>query len=270
MNSNIFLKGYQWPFDSSRITGGSSIIDILVYIETVIKGRRVFLDFQKNSKGFNIEKLDSEPREYLTRSGALQPRPIDRLEAMNPDAIRLYRDNGIDIAREPLEIAVCAQHNNGGLAGNIWWESTNIRHLFPVGEVNGTHGVKRPGGSALNSGQVGGYRAAEFIANRYNEWTIDFDRIKKIASTQMAGLWDWIGKSENSDIHWRSERDMLQSRMTRSGAHIRSLESLRSAVKEAWEQWNRLRSEGCGFKSAAEMHDAVNTLQLCYAHAVLS
>ena len=86
---------------------------------------------------------------------------------MNPGAIELYRDHGIDIAREPLEIAVCAQHNNGGLAGNHWWESINIKHLFPVGEVNGSHGVYRPGGSALNAGQVGGFRAAEFIAHRY-------------------------------------------------------------------------------------------------------
>ncbi|MHC4176540.1 MAG: FAD-binding protein, partial [Planctomycetota bacterium] len=34
--SNVFLKGYQWPFDSRKAVGGSSIIDILVYIETVI------------------------------------------------------------------------------------------------------------------------------------------------------------------------------------------------------------------------------------------
>jgi hypothetical protein len=40
--------------------------------------------------------------------------------------------------------------------GNHWWESVNLKHLFPVGEVNGSHGVYRPGGSALNSGQVGG------------------------------------------------------------------------------------------------------------------
>ena len=59
---------------------------------------------------------------------------------MNPAAIELYREHGIDLAREPLEIAVCAQHNNGGLAANHWWESVNIRHLFPVGEVNGSHG----------------------------------------------------------------------------------------------------------------------------------
>ena len=43
MLTKVFLKGYQWPFDVRKIDGGSSIIDILVYIETCIKGRRVFL-----------------------------------------------------------------------------------------------------------------------------------------------------------------------------------------------------------------------------------
>jgi hypothetical protein len=82
---------------------------------------------------------------------------------MNPPAVDLYNSHGIDLAREPLEIAVCAQHNNGGFRGSVWWES-NVRGLFPVGEVCGTHGVTRPGGSALNAGQVGSLRAAEFIA----------------------------------------------------------------------------------------------------------
>src|SRR5699024_2932600 len=46
-----FLKGYQWPFDARKLAeNGSSIIDLLVYIETQIKGRRVFLDFNANPK----------------------------------------------------------------------------------------------------------------------------------------------------------------------------------------------------------------------------
>ena len=40
-----FLKGYQWPFDSGRIFGGSSLIDLLVYQETILKGRRVVPGF---------------------------------------------------------------------------------------------------------------------------------------------------------------------------------------------------------------------------------
>ena len=119
-------KGYQWPFDARKASGGSSIIDILVYIETVEKGLRVYLDFKQNPEGYSLETLPEEARTYLVRSGALQGTPIERLDAMNPGAIALYKDHGIDIYEEPLEIAVCAQHNNGGLAGTIWWESTSL------------------------------------------------------------------------------------------------------------------------------------------------
>lgn len=54
------------------------------------------------------------------------------------------------------------------LKADIWWES-NLKHLFPVGEVNGSHGVYRPGGSALNSGQVGSLRAAQYISRNYSQ-----------------------------------------------------------------------------------------------------
>lgn len=40
MLSKLFLKGYQWPFDVRKVDGGSSIIDILVYLE-LCKNRRV-------------------------------------------------------------------------------------------------------------------------------------------------------------------------------------------------------------------------------------
>ncbi len=65
---------------------------------------------------------------------------------MNPPAIELYREHGIDLERERLEIAVCAQHNNGGLKGEHLVGIQRSAGLFPVGEVNGTHGVYRPGG----------------------------------------------------------------------------------------------------------------------------
>lgn len=87
MLNAIFLKGYQWPFDVRKIKNyGSSLIDILVFYETVIKGRRVWLDFTRNpSWGSKNGELDfsllgKEAYEYLKNSGALFGRPIDRLE----------------------------------------------------------------------------------------------------------------------------------------------------------------------------------------------
>jgi succinate dehydrogenase/fumarate reductase flavoprotein subunit len=266
MHSMVFLKGYQWPFDSRKIVGGSSLIDVLVYIEIVVKGRRVFLDYRKNPAGFNIPSLSQEALTYLTNSKALQATPLARLAAMNPAAITLYREHGIDLAREPLEIAVCAQHNNGGLAANYWWESVNLRHLFPVGEVNGSHGIYRPGGSALNSGQVGGFRAAEFIARRYGDRTLDRDGFTLAARVAAAEALHWSAKCR-SGRSWREERDELQRRMTRAGAHIRASKELGPAVGEARQQWRRLDSEGCLAKGP-DLREAWNTRQLCFAHLV--
>jgi len=268
MSSNVFLKGYQWPFDSRKVVGGSSIVDILVYIETVIRGRRVFLDFRRNPEGFRFEDLSPEALEYLTKSEALLGTPIERLQKMNPGAIQLYADHGIDVTAEPLEIAVCAQHNNGGLAGNHWWESVNLKHLFPVGEVNGSHGVYRPGGSALNSGQVGSLRAAEFIANRYAEWTLAEETVRDAAAGEAAGLLGWIDRSKGAENSWQQEREEFQQRMTRAGAHIRSADELRKAVSAAWEQFRRIESSGCGHAGPADLAEALRNRHLCFAHAV--
>jgi len=268
MNSAIFLKGYQWPFDTRKIHGGSSMVDILVYIETVIKGRRVFLDFRRNSEGFHFDELIPEALEYLKKSKALKDTPIERLRAMNPSAIDLYKSHDIDITVEPLEIAVCAQHNMGGLAGNLWWESVNIKHLFPIGEVNGSHGVSRPGGSALNSGQVGGFRAAEYIAHQYKGWTLDMARFEESAQSAIGVLFDWVTKCESSSSTWEAEREDFQLRMTKAGAHIRALDVLTDSVPKAWEQWQRLESRGLRFKSLTDLSETLKNRYLCYAHAI--
>jgi len=268
MNSLVFLKGYQWPFDSRKAIGGSSLIDILVYVETVLKGRRVFVDFCRNPQGFAFQDLCPEALDYLTRSEALLETPIERLHKMNPGAIDLYREHGIDIARQPLEIAVCAQHNNGGLAGNHWWESINVRHLFPIGEVNGSHGVYRPGGSALNSGQVGGFRAAEFIANRYTGWSVSGKAVKRTATAAAAGLLSWIARCAEAKSSWQAERRAFQERMTRAGAHIRSIQEVEKALLEAWEQYWRLEKAGCAYGRPLELAEALRNRQLCFAHAV--
>lgn len=47
---NVFLKGYEWPFDVRKIYG-SSFIDLLVYRETVVNGCKVYMDFTREPKG---------------------------------------------------------------------------------------------------------------------------------------------------------------------------------------------------------------------------
>jgi succinate dehydrogenase/fumarate reductase flavoprotein subunit len=273
----IFLKGYQWPFDPRKIANyGSSLIDLLVYRETVLKGRRAYLDFRRNPGGvgslgeFSLDGIDPEARAYLEKSGALLATPIERLRKMNPPALEIFRSHGIDLAAGPLEIAVCAQHNNGGLKGGIWWES-NVAHLFPVGEVNGTHGVVRPGGSALNSGQVGSLRAAQYIAARRGgkplaerEFLAAVEaRVREkigFARHMLAGDADASGAGEKA-------RRELRERMSRHGAHIRDPKTINREAAKAWAQLARLK-KSLRVKSAADLADGFKTIDLCLTHAV--
>lgn len=248
----IFLKGYQWPFDPKKIHGfGSSLIDILVYNETVINSRRVWLDFMHNpnwgskSGELDFALLGKESYQYLKNSNALFGTPIERLARMNQPAIDLYKEHNIDITKEYLEIAVCAQHNNGGLYGNYWWES-NLEHFFPVGEVNGSHGVYRPGGSALNSGQVGSTRAAQFITARYQDYPQKTHIFLHTTERQIKEKIDlgqqFLGNARNKTNVMNIRRE-IGERMTRRGAHIRSLESACEGAEEAKKQLSELTKQ---------------------------
>ena len=268
MNGMVFLKGYQWPFDARKVIGGSSIVDILIYLETVVKQRKVYLDFCTNPAGFSFEGLPEEARVYLARSGADQATPIERLAKMNPDAIALYQDHHIDLWAEPLEVGVCAQHNNGGLAGNIWYESTNIRHLFPIGEVNGSHGVARPGGSALNAGQVAGFRVAEYITNRYQDWSLaEADGLTALEGA-LSSAADWLAASEQSAIDWKIDLNEFRDRMTKYGATIRAKAGIEQAAAEAQRQVQAVMARGCHFERREDLRHAFQVRQLCFAHRV--
>ncbi len=272
----IFLKGYQWPFDPQKVRNyGSSLIDLLVYQEAVKNGRRVFLDYRQNPSGcgifedFSFDLLSKEAYLYLEKSGALLDTPIERLAKMNQPAIDTYLEHDIDLTREFLEIAVCAQHNNGGLKGNHWWES-NIKHLFPVGEVNGTHGVYRPGGSALNSGQVGSMRAALYIARRYAGAPLKQNEFHSAVARQVKRKYDVAAGmisvgSENNLLP--ASRNEIRERMTAYGAHIRRAEDVGKATTDAWRLYSKLKTDQ-RISAAQELPVALRNLDLCLTHAL--
>lgn len=237
MLSKIFLKGYQWPFDVRKVSNGSSIIDILVYIETCIKRRRVFLDFSRNPGDSMIDfsKLSSEARDYLEKSGATFGTPIERLMHMNAPAVKFYKEKGVDLTSEPLEIAVCAQHNNGGLSINKWWQ-TNIEGFFAAGEVSASHGVYRPGGTALNAGQVGSTRAAQYIAANRKGAPADSAVFAGQAAYAIADAIT-MGEAVFSDCdNVREIWDNAAKRMSRFGGAIRSIEDIAKAAEEVRDE----------------------------------
>ena len=267
----IFLKGYQWPFHAARLgPGGSSRVDLAVMRETE-RGRRVFLDYSRNptpnpkAEPFQLQNLSAEARTYLERSEAVQPTPYERLARLNPEAIRIFTSRGIDL-HKPLEAAVCAQHANGGLAVDEYWETT-VPGLFAVGEAAGTHGV-RPGGSALNSGQVGALRAAERIAGRHAAPPAMQDFTAACGEQVREQLDDFTrclaaGPEALRPLEVRRE---IHERMTRAAGPLRSPAACRAALSEAEALWERLRSKGIRCASPRQLARAAEDRQLCLTH----
>lgn len=263
MLSKIFLKGYQWPFDVRKVDGGSSIIDILVYIESCLKDRRVFLDFRSNPGGsdINFSELSPEAYDYLSKADACFGTPIDRLLHMNAPAVSFYMDKGVDLKNELLEIALCAQHNNGGLAIDCWWQ-TNIEGFFAAGEVSGSHGVYRPGGSALNAGQVGSTRAAQYIsANRTQKPQDENDFIKE-CHLEITETIELSTHTASDESNVQELIDAAGARMSKVGAAIRSADGIRKAIDE-------IKSELEEFNNIVKINKASDLRKMYRLHDTL-
>ncbi len=276
--TSVFLKGYQWPFDPEKLPG-SSLIDVLVQREVTQRGRRVFLDFRRNPvatgglEEFELDDLGEEARAYLAKSGADQATPVERLAHMNLPSVELYRQMGVDLAEEPLEAGVCCQHCNGGFAVDWWWEST-VPHLFVIGELAGTHGISRPGGAALNAGQVGALRAAQRIAHVYHGEPVPSPQFHRAVRREVERCFERIEatrRAADGAPSCEQARSEVRRRMSRNGGMLRSGEGVKQALEAAREQRARMRREGLrtqrGWLEAARTHELV-LAQLAFLEAV--
>jgi succinate dehydrogenase/fumarate reductase flavoprotein subunit len=271
MASNIFRKGYQWPFHATRMLDfGSSLVDLAIARENQA-GRRVFMDFNRNplpvpgDRPFSLDRLDADVAAYLQAAGAGQALPIDRLRHMNPLSIELYRAYKIDIAADPLEFAVNNQHMNGGVAVGTWGQSSHPG-VFAVGEAAGTHGVTRPGGAALNAGQVFGTRAAEHIAASGLAQVPDG---MAGAEAAVAALRKVLNPSSSLTV--KAVRDAVQARMSDHAGILCDAASVRAALAEARALTARIAAEGIAPGRPSEAPRAVQWAQLALAsEAVLT
>ena len=257
----VFLKGYQWPYDPSK---ASSLVDRLVYREIHELGRRVFMDFRSDPTGFDFGLLGDEARNYLKRSGALLPTPIARLAKMNPQAIALFKNNGIDLYNEPLEIDVCAQHCNGGLAVDEHWQCS-LRGLYAAGEAAGTFGACRPGGSALNAAQVGSMRAAEHIAKQ-PDITPCFDQaMAKDAEQLISQIEASLGSKGESParLQLRSQKEF-----SAHCAHVRSAEQF-NAMYCARKSGIASYFELCSINSHSQIPGLLRTRDMLITQAAM-
>ncbi|MFW5829168.1 MAG: oxidoreductase, partial [Planctomycetota bacterium] len=257
--ANTFRKGYQWPFHATRMLDfRSSLLDLAVH-EQVQQGRTVYMDFLRNpapgpdGAAFRLDDLDTDVHAYLAANQALQELPIERLQRMNPLAIELYRMHGTDLTSDPLPFAVNNQHMNGGIAVDSWGMSS-LRGCYAVGEVAGTHGVTRPGGAALNAGQVGGLRCAEHIAARPGPGAaIDPTAL----ASQVRSAADIRGQSgQEGALATRSVRTGIQARMSDHAGFICQVAELPAARDAARSLRRRIWQQGVHCRRPSQWAEA--------------
>ena len=107
--------------------------------------------------------------------------------------------------------------------------------------------MHRPGGSALNSGQVGGIRASEKIA--YGKWrditTVEeFSIVANSAKTRLLSLLsNLIQNSEQSpESNHRYLLEKIRNRMMKSGAYIRNLNEINHIIEISQIELNKFFS----------------------------
>lgn len=272
--SNVFRKGYQWPFHASRMLDfQSSLVDLAIYRENA-GGRRAFMDFNRNplpvpgDQPFSLERLDEDVRAYLGNAGATQAMPIDRLRQMNPLSIELYRRYKIDIAESPLEFAVNNQHMNGGVMVDVWGRSS-LPGCYAIGEAAGTHGATRPGGAALNAGQVFGTRAAEHIAASGKARLAADEDLSDLAEVEIDAATAVL--KGGSGLSAKAIRQEVQSRMSDRAGLICDVAAVASALGEAQALNARINAGGIASDRASEAGRALQWRQMALAsEAVLT
>ncbi len=231
VHNAVFRKGYTWPVSYEHDT---NILDIAVYKE-LLSGERVYLDYSKNPEGFDFNHLDAELQaQYKTETkedigiSARQGNPLNRLKEINPEAVEWLNKRGVNLDYgDRIEIAICAQHFQGGIKINSRGE-TAVPGLYAAGEcAGGQHGANRPGGNALLDGQVfgkiSGTQAAQHSLKIANA---------EINEAVVRGVCSYIEKFGDNGKPVEGIRLSLQKTMNSYCSVVRTGEGLKTALSE--------------------------------------
>lgn len=151
-----------------------------------------------------------------------------------------YKKVGVDIAKQPFEIAPGAHTSLGGVVVGTSCE-TNIKGLFAAGEVmGGLHGANRVGGNAGLETLVFGKRAADGICNylkAVEENLVESDCIHTLTESENLPT---MNAEELVEIRKKMEQ-LLQDHLF----VIRNGEDLKKTVTSLEEMKNDVRTHGC-------------------------
>ena len=144
---------------------------------------------------------------------------------------------------------------NGGLAVD-GWGATSLEGCYAGGEAAGTHGVTRPGGAALNAGQVLGTRCAEHAAARH---TVRASNAPALIAEAVVRILDVL--KADSPLTVKSIRKDVQDRMSDHSGVLCNAVDVKQALAAARALNERIRQQGIAYSGAPEALKALQWRQ---------
>jgi fumarate reductase (CoM/CoB) subunit A len=155
--------------------------------------------------------------------------PARIIEERLPTMLEQFLDFGVDIRKEPMEVAPTAHHFMGGLQINEN-AATTIKGLYAAGEVaGGVHGGNRLGGNALADTQVFGKRAGENAAKEARKMSMPKIEQEQI-NQELNRVYSILEK--RGDIRPVDLKEKLGSLMWDKVGIFRTGQQLRDAIQE--------------------------------------
>lgn len=177
---------------------------------------------------------------------------------------------GMDLRKEPLEVAPVVHFHCGGLVVNEHW-ATGVQGLFACGEaVGGVHGANRLPGGAFSETQVGAVRAARKAVSEAKEIAlgkVDMSPLevlqKKIERIlhHRGGIKPYDVRKRIQDVMWekvgieRNDSDLHKAAVILEELHREVM--LNQSIQMEGMTWNRQLLEALEVENMAEVAQTI-------------
>lgn len=153
--------------------------------------------------------------------------PDDVIEEKVETMVLQFEDVGVDIRKEPMEVAPTEHHFMGGVKISADC-SSSISNLFACGEATGgVHGANRLGGNALADTQVFGKIAGESASKSAKE--VEFETNNSMVEEEANRI---KGLIKDGSVNPKDFKDHIKQVMWEKVSIIREEKQLNEALKE--------------------------------------
>ncbi len=224
-------------------------------------GKLLNKDGERFMKNYAPEKMELATRDVVARSiyqEIIEGRgsehggvyldithlPDDLIDEKLETMVLQFKNVGIDIKHEKIEVAPTAHHFMGGVKIKPDC-STNVGNLFAAGEVSGgVHGANRLGGNALADTQVFGKIAGENATKAASK--TDFSENPEMVHEEKTRIESLI---KDGSINPKEFKNNLKKLMWEKVGIVREEKTLNEALKQLQEMEKDLNDLNVEYKS---------------------